>query len=150
MAFSDKLTGLYKKHEGEIRKMLRFCVVGAVNTAVDFAVYALVIRLVPWKYNHLLGQALGFAAGTLNAYFMNGGWVFRDKGGERKKGKKVLLRTFAGYAVTFLLSEGLLMLWVDGLGMNKYLAKLINLCVTVPLNYVINRLWTFREEKTGE
>lgn len=138
---------LIRKHEDEVKRLIRFCIVGAVNTLVDFAVYALVLRLVPWKYNHLLGQALGFVAGTVNAYFMNGGWVFRDRDGGRKKGGKVLLRTFAGYAVTFLLSEGLLMLWVDALGMNKYLAKLINLCVTVPSNYVINRLWTFREEK---
>lgn len=143
MKLTDKLN---EKQKDTLIRLIRFCIVGAVNTIVDYAVYALIVAVSPWEWAYIPAQALGFVAGTLNAYFMNGGWVFKEKGEERRKGKSILLRTFAGYAVTFLLSEGLLMLWVEVFGINKYIAKLLNLCVTVPLNYIINRFWTFREK----
>ncbi len=125
-------------------QFIRFGLVGAVNTLVDYGVYSLVLHLMG-KDAYLLGQLLGFTAGTLNAYFMNGRFVFRAEG---KKGRaRRLFRCFTGYGATCLLAALMLWVWVDKLGLNEYLAKLINLCVTVPLNFAINRFWTFAPEK---
>ena len=135
---------MLKKRMPEIIRFIKFGCVGVVNTLVDYAVYALVIGVFG-KEHYLIANLLGFVAGTLNAYFMNGRFVFHREDGQANRGKRQLLRTFLGYGVTFLLSEGLLKLWVDGFGINEYLAKLMNLCVTVPLNYIINKLWTFRK-----
>ena len=152
MKLMDKLTAkLNEKQKDTLIRLFRFCCVGAVNTIVDYAVYALVLWILPekWSWAYIPAQALGFIVGTLNAYFMNGSWVFKEKGEKRRKGKTILLRTFIGYAVTFLLAEGLLMLWIEVFGINQYIAKLLNLCVTIPLNYLINRFWTFREPQDG-
>lgn len=148
----NKLTAqLNAKQKETLIRLFRFCCAGAVNTIVDYAVYALVLWVLPqeWSRAYIPAQALGFVAGTLNAYYMNGGWVFKRKGEKRRGGKTILLRTFIGYAVTFLLAEGLLMLWIEVFGINRYIAKLLNLCVTIPLNYLINRFWTFREAQDG-
>ncbi len=131
-------------------QFIRFGCVGAVNTLVDMLVYWLTLLLLGngaplGEHNYLLAQLLGFVAGTLNAYFMNGKFVFAGADGKRKKDLKRLVRTFIGYGFTFALSELLLWVWIDCAGIPKLPAKLINLCVTVPLNFIINRFWTFRE-----
>ena len=134
------------------RQFIRFGLVGAVNTMVDMLVYWLTLLVLGDKvllkeHNYLIAQLLGFIAGTLNAYFMNGKFVFADADGRRKKDLRRLVRSFVGYGFTFALSELLLWVWIDNLGVAKIPAKLINLCVTVPLNFIINRFWTFRDNE---
>ena len=142
------LKKLWRKYS---RQFIRFGLVGVVNTLVDFVVYTLCLKLLGEnvllkEHNYLIAQLFGFVAGTLNAYFMNGRFVFAGEDNRRKKGKRQLLRTFIGYGVTFALSELLLWLWISILGINEIIAKLINLCITVPLNFIINRFWTFADK----
>ncbi|MBQ3760847.1 MAG: GtrA family protein [Clostridia bacterium] len=132
-------------------QFLRFGLVGVVNTLVDMFVYWLALKILGTQAllgdkNYLIAQLLGFAAGTLNAYFMNGRFVFGAENPKRNRGKRQLLRTFVGYGFTFALSELLLWIWISNLGLNEMLAKVLNLFVTVPLNFVINRFWTFAQK----
>ena len=131
-------------------QFIRFGCVGACNTAIDYAVYFLSNTILGenillGEKNYLIAQLLGFVAGTLNSYFMNGKFVFAAEDKRRNKGKRQLMRSFIGYGCTFCLSELMLWLLVSKLGVTKYLAKLMIMCVTVPLNFVINRFWTFKE-----
>ena len=84
-------------------QFIRFGCVGAVNTLVDMLVYWLTLLLLGngaplGEHNYLLAQLLGFVAGTLNAYFMNGKFVFAGADGKRKKDLKRLVRTAVGAA----------------------------------------------------
>ena len=134
-------------------QFIRFGCVGAVNTAVDYAVFWLSNKLLGegillCEKNYLIAQLFGFTAGTLNAYFMNGSFVFKNAQQQRNKGRAQLVRSFIGYGSTFALTELLLWLLVSGCEINKYFAKLMILCLTVPLNFLINRFWIFK--KTAE
>ena len=52
---------------------------------------------------------------------------------------------YVSYAFTSLfLSEVLLLLWVECLGINEYVAPVLNLLVTVPLNFFIQKYWAFK------
>ena len=135
------------------QQFLHFGCVGIVNTAVDNAVFWLANRVLGEQIllgekNYLIAQLLGFAAGTLNAYFMNGKFAFSKDNKQRNKGKGKLLRSFIGYGFTFALSEVLLWLLVSKMDVNKYIAKIMIMCVTIPLNFIINRFWIFK--KTAE
>ena len=157
----DKAQVFVPKRDGLLKRMwdqyglqfIRFGCVGAVNTLVDYAVFWLSNQILGesillGKYNYLIAQLLGFVAGTLNAWFMNGRFVFKDKNRRKEQSKTQLWRSFIGYGFTFGLSELLLWLLVSRFGLNKYLAKLMIMCVTIPLNFVINRFWIFK--KTAE
>ena len=146
------LIGIWKEYG---MQFIRFGCVGAINTAVDYAVFWIVNRILGesillGEKNYLIAQCMGFAAGTLNAYFMNGTFVFRAENKPRSRGKQPLLRSFIGYGFTFMLSELMLYLLVSCQGLNKYLAKLITLCVTIPLNFIINRFWIFKNKAEEE
>ena len=62
---------------------------------------------------------------------------------------KAFAKTVLGYASTYLLSVFLMWLWVDVIGIPEGIAPLLRLIITVPLNYVINKFWTFRKNKNG-
>ena len=45
---------------------------------------------------------------------------------------------------TFVLDSLLLVFWVEAIGIPEALAPVLNLCITIPLNFFINKYWTFR------
>ena len=84
---------------------------------------------------------------------------------------KVLLKTYAAYAFTGLLLNNLLLwLWVDvidisrfctgianglmGIGivlthreLSGYLGPVLNMFVTIPVNFVMNKFWAYRQKE---
>ena len=101
----------------------------------------------PYVWQH---RGIGFTAGTFNAYYMNGKFDFSGENEQRNKGRRQLVRSFIGYGFTFALSELMLWLLVSRLSVNKYIAKLLIMCVTIPLNFIINRFWIFKETEEEE
>ncbi len=57
--------------------MVRFGVVGVVNTAIDFSAFAALYHLLHWPL--LAANAAGFALAVVNSYAMNKTWTFRDE-----------------------------------------------------------------------
>lgn len=61
---------------------------------------------------------------------------------------KTLLKTYVSYSVTGLfLNSILLVLWVNIFSISEFIAPIINLLVSVPLNYIINKLWALKKEE---
>ena len=125
-------------------QFVKFGIVGVSNTLISLVIYYIGLY---FGIYYVISNVLGFFAGTLNAYYWNNKYVF-GQGKEERNLLKTLLKTFMAYAFTGLvLANILLYIWVDILGISEYLGPLINLVVTVPLNFVINKLWAFRGGK---
>lgn len=61
--------------------------------------------------------------------------------------QKVLLKTYASYSVTGIVINNILSwLWIDILGESKLIAPIINPLISVPLNFIFNKFWAFKEE----
>ena len=87
---------------------------------------------------------------VLNSFYWNNKYVFQ-KGDEERNLWLTLAKTFLAYASTgLILANILLYIWVDILGISKYLGPVINLVITVPMNFVINKLWAFRIKRKNE
>ena len=139
-----------EKHEkwGWIVQFIKFSIVGVINTLIDLGVYY--FCLYPLAFHYQLATFFGFIVSVTNAYLLNGFFVFSD--GRKKtllENLKAYAKTVLGYASTYLLSVFLMWLWVDVLGIAEGIAPLLRLIVTVPLNYVINKFWTFRKNQNG-
>ena len=87
---------------------------------------------------------MGTIVSIANAFFWNDRYVF--KGGEQdwKSRLKRLGKTYISYGGTSLLSIVLLWLEVELFGVSKAIAPIVNLIITIPLNFLINKFWTFR------
>ena len=122
-------------------QFIKFSIIGFSNTFVSLAVYYIFL----WfsKDLYLVGNIVGWAVSVINAFYWNNKYVFGDgKNGiwqiTRKLGKAYL-----SYGMTFLLSTCLLYLEVDMWRWSELLSPIINLLITVPLNFLLNKIWTF-------
>lgn len=127
-------------------QFVKFGLVGVTNTLVYYACYSILVRL---GCHYALANGIGFVISVLNSYLWNSLFVFK-KDAEKDEGKKrstaaTLVKTFISYALTGLvLQTFLLHLLIDIAGISKYIAPLLCVCVTTPLNFLLNKFWTFR------
>ena len=82
---------------------------------------------------------------------LNGKFVFQEKEGENRHFWTSLIKVYAAYSVTGLFLCGILLhLEERVLGIPHYIATLMNLVVTVPLNFILNKFWAYREKTKGK
>ena len=71
-------------------------------------------------------------------------YFFKKKEGESRNYLLSLAKTYASYAFTGLFMNSVLsMIWVEVLGWSKLIAPIINLLISVPLNFILNKFWAF-------
>ena len=121
------------------RQFIKFGLVGVSNTLISLAVYYIFVWID--KSWYLAGNTAGFIVSVLNAYYWNSKYVFRKSG---KGNAKPLLKTYLSYGSTFILGTVLLYVMVRFLHISEMLAPMINLAVTVPINFLLNKFWTFK------
>ena len=123
-------------------QFVQFGIVGLSNTLISYVVYAVGIAA---HLHYLAASVLGFLVSVANAFYWNNKYVFSAKEGEHRSIWKAFIKTFLSYAGTGLvLANVLLVLWVDVLGIHEMMAPILNLLVTIPLNFLLNKLWAFR------
>ena len=131
-------------------QFIKFGIVGLSNTFISYAMYATLTFLgIPY----LLANVTGFLLSVLNAFFWNNRYVFRKSDDETRSLWWSLAKTFLSYAGTGLvLANILLVVFVEKFGISKYIAPILMLVITIPLNFLINKFWSFRTTsvKKGE
>ena len=77
---------------------------------------------------------------------LNGNFVFKENG-EKRSFWKSLLKVYASYSITGVFLTAIL-LYVEEqlLGIPHYIATLMNLVVTIPLNFVLNKFWAYKQK----
>lgn len=134
-----------KKIDGKIvLQFFKFGIVGVSNTLVSLIVYYIFIY---FGAHYIIANTAGFILGTINAYFWNNKYVFKKQLREKRSHAKTGMKVFVAYGITYVLSTILLILWVDILGISQAIAPIINVCVTTPLNFGMNKLWAFNERE---
>ena len=126
-------------------QFIKFGLVGVSNTLISYVTYALLVYLgVPY----IIASICGFVVSTLNAFFWNNGFVFKKQEDEKRNLWKALVKTFLSYAGTSLVLHNILLVFfVEILHISKYIAPLISLVITIPLNFLLNKFWSFKGEK---
>ena len=124
-----------------IVQFIKFGLVGVSNTAVSMAVYYLFLWIDEDLY--MVGSIMGTILSILNAFIWNDRFVFTGNDRDFRSTMIRLGKTYVSYGGTSLLSTVLLWLEVTLLHVSKVYAPIVNLLITIPLNYLINKFWTF-------
>jgi len=152
LAFVFGLIGkkLEKKTFEAFMQFVKFGIVGVSNTLISYVLYSGSLLLFQ-KYNlfgkidYLAAQAIAFVLSVLWSFYWNNKMVFKLENGKKRSVWQALLKTYISYSFTGLfLNSILLVLWVQLLGISEFIAPLINLLVSVPLNFIINKMWAFK------
>src|ERR1700761_9487775 len=117
----------------------RFVAVGASGYIVNLAVFAFCVHVLSIDYK--VAAVLSFVVSVLNNFWWNRHWTFSAKEG---RAMHQGLRFFAVSLVTFGVSYAVLIMLVDGGGMPKDLAQAISIAAGMPLNFIGQKLWSFR------
>ena len=123
-------------------QFIKFGIVGVSNTLISLAVYYLVLWInADW---YLLGNVAGWIVSVANAFFWNERYVFIQQWHGFGAMLKRIGKTYLSYGATFLLSTVLLYLEVDLWHWSAVISPVINLLITIPLNFLLNKFWTFK------
>ncbi|MBR5110751.1 MAG: GtrA family protein [Clostridia bacterium] len=135
-------------------QFIKFGIVGASNTVISYLINIFILYIlrpynIPWDY--VLGNVAAFILSVLWSFFWNNKYVFTKAEGEKRSVWLALLKTYIAYSFTgILLTNALSWIWIDKLGISKFVAPLLNLIISIPLNFIINKLWAFKTYKSEE
>lgn len=131
-------------------QFIKFGIVGVSNTFISYILYVvslLAFQKLNWfgKADYLVAQGIAFVLSVLWSFYWNNKMVFKEEEGQRRNPWKALIKMYISYSFTGLfLNSALLVVWVDVLQISEFVAPIINLLVSVPMNFLINKFWAFR------
>jgi putative flippase GtrA len=127
---------LAMRDRGNWAQLAKFAVVGASGYAVNLLVYGLTLSLL----HYLLAASLAFLVAASSNYLLNRVWTFRDRRGHVVyQGLRFLAVSTAALALNLCLLAAL----VAG-GLGKLEAQALAIVLATPVNFLGNRLWSFR------
>jgi putative flippase GtrA len=122
-------------------QLAKFCAVGGSGYVINLAVYTALLK---WAGLHYLGAAVvSFLVAVSNNYWWNRHWTFR---GARGHFAYQGMRFGVVSAVALCANLGLLRVLV-ALGVGKVVGQAIAVVAVTPLNFVGNKLWSFRPRR---
>jgi len=112
------------------------------NTFIAYVIYVLLVYI---GTHYIVANIVAFLLSVLNSFFWNHKYVFKDETGGKRNLLHTLIKTYVSYAFSGLIVGNILLyIYIDMLFLSKYVAPILVLLVTVPLNFFLNKLWTFK------
>jgi putative flippase GtrA len=123
---------------GNWLQLIRFGLVGASGYVVNLAVFTALVK--GFELHYLLAAVCSFLVAVTNNYTWNRLWTFRGQRGHvAYQGLRFLVVS------TIALGANLLVLHLlVQAGLGKVAAQAIAIVLVTPLNFVGNKLWSFR------
>ena len=116
----------------------KFCAVGAVGYLINLAVYDALLRE---GLHYLVAATCSFLVAVTSNYTWNRLWTFREhRGHVGIQGMRFLVVSLAALGANLLV----LHLLIADAALDKLLAQAVAIVVVTPLNFVGNKLWSFR------
>ena len=117
-------------------QLAKFGVVGASGYVIYLGIYALLLGLGAHS-----AAAIAFVVSAANNYVWNRHWTFaKQKGHFGVQG----MRFFAVSVAAFLTNQVWLYVFLDLAGFGKLVAAAIAIVFVTPVNFLGNKLWSFR------
>jgi putative flippase GtrA len=121
-------------------QLAKFCIVGAIGYGINLAVYGTLLHV---GFHFLFAATCSFLVAVTSNYTWNRLWTFHDRrGGVAAQGLRFLVVSVASLGANLLVLDGLITL-----GAGKLVGQAIAIVLVTPLNFVGNRLWSFRHPR---
>ncbi len=124
-------------------QFVKFSAVGCSNVLINLGVYYLCVYV---GIYYLVAYTAGFLVSVLNAFYWNNKFVFKNK--KEKSILKAFLKVLASYGFSFILSIILMSVMVEALGISSMVAPILKMIITIPINFLLNKVWAFKDKRT--
>lgn len=122
----------------DFRQLVGYILIGLLGLVVDFGVFTILVKM---NMNVELANFISSSCGLINNFFWNSFANF-------KVHDKLLLRFISYYLVgqvTTLFTTVCLFIFVDKLGYDKIIVKIIATFIATLIQFIINKVITFRK-----
>ena len=124
-----------------LTQFIKFSLVGLLNTAIHYGIF-----YVTYEYMglyHLLASTIGFCFAVTNSYLINKHWTFKTRGANvhHEFAKFIIVNL-----VTLSINLGSMAILVEQCGMDPRIAQLASIGLTLSINFLGNKFWTFRHK----
>lgn len=123
-------------------QLVRFGLVGGIGFVVNLGVYALCVHALGVDYH--LAAVLAWIVAVVNNFVLNRHWTFDARDGQAHF---QAIRFFAVSLVALAVSLLLLNVFVEDLALAKVPAQALAVAIATPLNFLGNKLWSFRTRR---
>lgn len=125
------------------RQFVKFCVVGVLNTAVDFGMYYVLSRgYLGFHFHYLIANVIAFLVAVTNSFALNKRWTF---GSRNEKNALQFTKFVSVNLVSLAMYEALLALFVEFGGFADIAGKALGYGLVLMWNFSAYKYWTFRE-----
>ncbi len=132
-------------------QFVKFAMIGVSNVAVSYTINITTLLLqhliVPgFKWDYVIANVTAFLLSVLWSFHWNSKKVF---GVNNTRGDKfkALLKSYMSYAFTGLFMNNLMStFWIHIVGVSKFISPLLNLPVSMPINFFILKKWAFKKK----
>jgi putative flippase GtrA len=145
---------LARSNRKEVKRFVKFAIVGAAGSITDFAVLNLLIQFA--GFHLAVANTCSFVAAVMQNFALNRVWTFPESRGRHASGQlaQFAMVSLVGYGINQLVFLTLHHLWDDywmahfgadtGFTVSYNVAKLFAIGVVLFWNFTANRLWTYR------
>jgi putative flippase GtrA len=122
-------------------QLVRFGLVGGIGFAVNLAVYAFCVHVLAVDYH--VAAVIAWLVAVMNNFILNRHWTFDARDGRvHFQAMRFLVVSLVAFGFSLLL----LTLFVEVAGIAKVPAQALAVAASMPLNFLGNKLWSFRSE----
>ncbi len=123
-----------------IKKGLKFCITGGLNTIIDFVITTLLNVVLHLNIN--VAKPIGYLCGMANSFVMNKKWTFKT---ESRTTKKELIKFVLVNACMLGLSLVLINGFKTYLSLGDTISNLLSTAIVMIINFLISNFWVFKK-----
>ncbi|ODR36019.1 polysaccharide biosynthesis protein GtrA [Eisenbergiella tayi] len=127
-------------------KLIKFIIVGGINTLVGTAVMFGAYNLL--GINYWISSALNYVVGSIVSYLLNRNFTFKSNDSQKKSIPKFILNIFLCYTIAYGIAQPVVKIIFSELStaLRDNIAMLIGMCLFVGINYIGQRYFVFNSE----
>ena len=125
---------LYKK----FHHLVLYGIIGSFSSGLDFLIYTFLVQLVGLQY--LVANCISVVAGISTSFYLNRNYNFKVKDHTKRRFSIFLTVGLCG----LVMSNLILYLCIDNLGMDKLISKLLSIVLVVFFQFLVNKYLTFK------
>ena len=144
---ADPPIGLFRRIHHGTRKpanwlqLLRFGIVGGSGYVVNLVVFAVLSGAL--DLHHIAAAIGAFCVAVINNFWWNRHWTFEARAGHAGfQAARFFTVSLVGLGVNLVLLE----LFVSSVEMAELPAQALAVALTLPVNFIGNKLWTFDDQ----
>lgn len=135
----DDIIKLFNKY----KEVILYCVFGGLTTLINIITYFVFSRFL--GINYLISNVIAWIVSVLFAYITNKLFVFESKNIELKYVIKELTAFVSCRLLSGVLDIIIMYVFVNILGFNDFIIKIIANVLVIILNYIFSKLMIFKE-----